>query len=152
MFDNNDIQKVEKLFDRAPLYDPQALNIFIVPVISDGTNGYQVRCADSYIVMAESHPYNCTKRTRSKFSTILAHEIGHDFGLNHHNDNHNLMFPYGPTVRALTQIQVRRMRKRALQKYPSTNRSTTKTQTEEYVYQTIPYCIVWYTYSCFYSS
>ena len=99
-----------KNFSTAPLYDPQALNIFIVPVISDGTNGYQVRCADSYIVMAETHPYNCTKRTRSKFSTILAHEIGHDFGLNpHHNDNDNLMFPYRPTGRALTQIQVRRM-------------------------------------------
>ena len=125
---NNSVRSVEKLFDRSRVYDTAALNVFMVPLISQGSHGYQLNCANSFIVMAESDPSTCAEENRLRFANTLAHEIGHDLGLSihpkkHHPDPNNLMYAYSPADggaggSALTRLQIKTLRATAKKKYP----------------------------------
>lgn len=83
-----DMFAVETMFDKERLMDPDAIDIFVVPLIPNNIMGYAVNpemgAATSYIVMSEYDP-SWKKYNNTTFASTLAHEICHDLGILKHS-------------------------------------------------------------------
>lgn len=113
VYDPKMIDKIEDLFDDLNIYDNTAVNVFVVPIIADGTNAYQVEAMESYIVSGASDPLTCQKQPSSRFATVLAHELGHELGLMHTTSGNNLMKAFTPHGETLTERQINTVRTEA---------------------------------------
>lgn len=114
--DVDDIRNIEKLFEKGPYLDSKSVNVFVVPIIGSRTNAYQVgNGARSFIVMSTHIPEGRNlERSPANFANILSHEIGHELGYRTHTrDRNNLMSPYSPHGKKLTERQIKGMRKKA---------------------------------------
>lgn len=107
----SDVRGVEDLFNKKKLFIRDAVNIFLVPIISDDTNAYQFGTKESFIVQAENDPITWKPYTKLDVAQLIAHEIGHDLGLGSHSDDKkNLMYAYGPGPTDLDKKQIRKLR------------------------------------------
>ena len=108
----DDVRDVEQLFDKKRLFIKDAVNIFLVPIVGDETNGYQFGTRESFIVQGINNPIEWKPYNKIELAKLLAHEIGHDLGLKQHTgDEGNLMYSYGPGPTGLDKAQIKKMRK-----------------------------------------
>lgn len=132
----NDVTNIENLFDWERLWDPDCLNIFVVPVIGDDTNAYHTAFTDdSYIVIGVNNPIDCEQMSIQEIANILSHEIGHDLGLTHYDEAGNLMTPYTPHGTRLTDQQIDILMQSARDKYPEGPQRSTSLLSIRDIYQ-----------------
>ena len=114
----DDVRDVEKLFATKKNFKRDAVNIYLVPIISDGTNAYQFGTKESFIVQGEHDPEDWGKFSKMQLGILLAHEIGHDLGLEKHStDPDNLMYSIGPGKYNLEPKQISKIRSRVANKF-----------------------------------
>jgi len=113
-----DVRDVEKLFNNKKLFIRDAVNIFMVPIVSDETNGYQFGTRESFIVQGEYNPVLWRPNTKIELAQLLAHEIGHDLGLKkHEEERNNLMYYIGPGPTNIDADQIRKLRANIANKF-----------------------------------
>jgi hypothetical protein len=113
-----DVRDVERLFNNKKLFIRDAVNIFMVPIVSDETNGYQFGTRESFIVQGEYNPVLWRPNTKIELAQLLAHEIGHDLGLKkHEGEQNNLMYYIGPGPTNLEADQIKKLRSNIANKF-----------------------------------
>lgn len=91
----NEKENVELLFDKWRFPRDSNLTVFLVPVIANDVLGYTRVRSNPIIVMAVNRlqDVGIIQEDVSDFALTLAHEIGHALGLDHVNEEGNLMYP-----------------------------------------------------------